>query len=146
MSTQISRRKFLKTFLATGGTSVAGSLLAACGSAPAATNPTSAATGGGVTTTTAPAALPFDVAAEAMNPLNIQPAEVDGVFFAGGFGDEYIKYAANLMEQLHPGVTVKTQSIQKVTEQLQPRFVAGNPPDIINNSGPTYDNSFQIET
>ncbi|MCG8348159.1 MAG: N-acetylglucosamine/diacetylchitobiose ABC transporter substrate-binding protein [Chloroflexales bacterium] len=135
MSTQISRRKFLKTFLATGGTSVAGSLLAACGSAPAATNPTSAATGGGVTTTTAPAALPFDVAAEAMNPLNIQPAEVDGVFFAGGFGDEYIKYAANLMEQLHPGVTVKTQSIQKVTEQLQPRFVAGNPPDIINNSG-----------
>jgi len=60
---------------------------------------------------------------------------VDGVFFAGGFGDDYIKYAAKLEEQLHPGTTVKVQSIQKVTEQLQPRFVAGNPPDVIDDSG-----------
>ena len=61
--------------------------------------------------------------------------EVDGVFFAGGFGDDYIKYAAKLQEQLHQGTTVKVQSIQKVAEQLQPRFVAGNPPDVIDDSG-----------
>ncbi len=33
------------------------------------------------------------------------------------------------------GMEVSVQSIQKITEQLQPRFVAGNPPDVIDNSG-----------
>lgn len=79
--------------------------------------------------------LPFEVAAEALNPFNLTATEVEGVFFAGGFGDDYIKYAASLQEKLHPGTTVKVQSIQKIQEQLQPRFVAGDPPDVIDNSG-----------
>jgi len=101
---------------------------AAATAAPAAAEPTAAAGA-------AAGALPFQVAPEAMNPLNVAAGEVDGVFFAGGFGDDYIKYAAKLEEQLHPGTTVKVQSIQKVTETLQPRFVAGSPPDVIDNSG-----------
>jgi N-acetylglucosamine transport system substrate-binding protein len=140
----LSRRQFLVTITSAGGTALAGSLLGACGTAPAAQAPAAAtsvpaaATSAAAAATSAPAAassLPFEVAAEAMNPFNLQAAEVDGVFFAGGFGDDYIKYAAKLMEQLHPGTTVKVQSIQKVTEQLQPRFVAGSPPDVIDNSG-----------
>lgn len=108
-----------------------GAVLAACKPAAQTAAPTQPA---------APAAgakpdLPFEVAPEALNPFNLQPAEVDGVFFAGGFGDDYIKYAAQLHEKLHPGTVVKVQSIQKITEQLQPRFVAGNPPDVIDNSG-----------
>jgi len=124
---KITRREFLKLSLITGSAAA----LAAC--QPAATAAPTAVP------TTAPVAvkpdLPFAVAAEALNPLNVQNAEVDGVFFAGGFGDDYIKYAAQLQEKLHPGTTVKVQSIQKITEQLQPRFVAGNPPDVIDNSG-----------
>jgi N-acetylglucosamine transport system substrate-binding protein len=79
--------------------------------------------------------LPFEVAPEAVNPFNLEPTTVEGVFFAGGYGDDYIKYAAKLQEKLHPGTTVTVQSIQKIMEQLQPRFVAGSPPDVIDNSG-----------
>jgi N-acetylglucosamine transport system substrate-binding protein len=158
----MSRRRFLRAIIAASGTTAAGAVLAACGSstpsAPsgAATSPTAAA--GAATAPTAASAaaepttagaaaeptaaggaaassLPFEGAADAMNPLNVQPAEVDGVFFAGGFGDDYIKYAAKLQEQLHPGTTVKVQSVQKVTETLQPRFIAGTPPDVIDDSG-----------
>lgn len=136
----ISRRAFLKAAAITGGAVV----LTACGTpatggtstaSTAASTAASAASAAGSTAASAAAALPFEVAADALNPLNVQAAEVDGVFFAGGFGDDYIKYAAKLQEQLHPGTTVKVQSIQKVTEQLQPRFVAGSPPDVIDNSG-----------
>lgn len=128
---KMHRRDFLRASLLTSGATV----LAACAPAPVAA-PTAAPTAA------APAAaepavldLPFKVDAAAINPFNLQPTEVDGVFFAGGFGDDYIKYAATLQEKLHPGTTVKVQSIQKITEQLQPRFVSGNPPDVIDNSG-----------
>jgi len=159
----ISRRKFLKATAATGGTAVVGSVLAACGAstptpaaaptaapaagaaataAPAAAAPTAMAEAPTAAAAAAPTAagaaaggLPFQVAPEAMNPLNVAAGEVDGVFFAGGFGDDYIKYAAKLEEQLHPDVKVKVQSLQKVAEQLQPRFVAGTPPDVIDDSG-----------
>jgi N-acetylglucosamine transport system substrate-binding protein len=122
----INRREFLKTTAITSGAA----LLAACSpAAPAATKEVAPP----------PAAeapkLSFDVAADAIDPLMAGTTEVEGVFFAGGFGDDYIKYAGKLQEQLHPGLTVKVQSIQKITEQLQPRFVAGNPPDVIDNSG-----------
>jgi N-acetylglucosamine transport system substrate-binding protein len=80
--------------------------------------------------TAAPAA-----AGGAGNPLNVAAGEVDGVFFAGGFGDDYIKYTGTLVEKAHPDVKVKIQSVQKVTEALQPRFIAGTPPDVIDNSG-----------
>lgn len=121
---KLARREFLRSAALTSGAAI----LAAC--SPAATT----------VAPTQPAAavkpdLPFEVAADAMNPFNLTATEVDGVFFAGGYGDDYIKYAAKLQEKLHPGTTVKVQSIQKITEQLQPRFVAGNPPDVIDNSG-----------
>jgi len=130
----LTRRDFLKTTALVGGASV----LAACApAAPAAT--TAPAATMAPAATTAPAApavdMGFPVAPEAMNPFKVANAEVDGVFFAGGFGDDYIKYAAKLQEKLHPGTTVKVQSIQKISEQLQPRFIAGSPPDVIDNSG-----------
>lgn len=126
---KMHRRDFLRASLLTGGAAA----IAAC--APAAT-PTAAPTAA-APAAAEPAALdlPFKVDPAAVNPFNLQPTEVDGVFFAGGFGDDYIKYAAKLQEKLHPGTTVKVQSIQKITEQLQPRFVSGNPPDVIDNSG-----------
>jgi N-acetylglucosamine transport system substrate-binding protein len=80
--------------------------------------------------------LPFPVAPEAMDPFKLATdVEVDGQFFSGGFGDEYIRYAAKIVEMVHPGVKVKVTPLQKVQETLQPRFVGGNPPDVIDNSG-----------
>lgn len=128
MSTPLNRRKFLRLAFAAGGTTAAG-ILAACGSSGGTTAPTAAPAAGA-----APTAAPAAPAGSADNPLNVT-GEVDGVFFAGGFGDDYIKNAGALVEKKHSGVKVKIQSIQKVQEQLQPRFVAGTPPDVIDNSG-----------
>ncbi len=128
---KISRRDFLKTTALFGSAAI----LAACKPAATATTAPAAA----ATATTAPAAaapdMGFPVAAEALDPLKVGTAPVEGVFFAGGFGDDYIKYAGSLEEKLHPGMKVSIQSIQKITEQLQPRFVANTPPDVIDNSG-----------
>jgi len=127
---KISRRDFLKSTALVGGAAA----LAAC--QPAATVvPTAPAAAATAVPIAAKLDLPFQVAPEAVNPFNLATADVEGVFFAGGYGDDYIKYAASLEQKLHPGTNVKVQSIQKITEQLQPRFVAGNPPDVIDNSG-----------
>ena len=153
----ISRRKFLRATAATGGSAVVGFVLAACGAstptpaaaptaapaaAPAATAAPAAAAATAAPAAAEPTAAPAAAATEApaaapagANPLNVAAGEVDGVFFAGGYGDDYIKYAGQLVEKAHPDVKVKIQSVQKVTEALQPRFIAGSPPDVIDNSG-----------
>ncbi len=123
---EFTRREFLKTSLLAGGAAV----LASC--KPAAT---------AVPTTVPEAAapeldLPFEIATAAINPLNMpEPVQAEGVFFSGGFGHEYIQYAADLFAKVHPGSTVSVEPIQGVGEKLRPRFVGGNPPDVIDNSG-----------
>ncbi|KAB8140897.1 carbohydrate ABC transporter, N-acetylglucosamine/diacetylchitobiose-binding protein [Chloroflexia bacterium SDU3-3] len=152
----LSRRKFLKLAMLSGGTAAAGSLLAACGTstpaastaAPAQATAAPVASAAAAEATAAPVAsaaataeaaaggLPFTVAADALDPFKLATdVEVDGVFFAGGFGDGYLKNTGTWMEQIHPGLKVKVQGIQQVGPQLQPRFVAGNPPDVVGNSG-----------
>jgi N-acetylglucosamine transport system substrate-binding protein len=80
--------------------------------------------------------LPFEVAPEAVNPLGLEPGtSVEGVFFEGGFGRSYIDNAADIFRALHPENTMTVEGIQRVQEVLQPRFIAGNPPDVIDNSG-----------
>ncbi|MCY4063635.1 MAG: N-acetylglucosamine/diacetylchitobiose ABC transporter substrate-binding protein [Chloroflexi bacterium] len=80
--------------------------------------------------------LPFEVAPEAMNPLGLESgANVEGVFFEGGFGRSYIDNAADIFRALHPENEMSVEGIQQVSEILRPRFIAGNPPDVIDNSG-----------
>lgn len=71
------------------------------------------------------------------NPLGVDPsAPLDVVIFKGGFGDEYaINVNENLYGALYPNAEITYAGIQRLGEQLQPRFVAGNPPDVIDNSG-----------
>lgn len=122
---KVSRREFLRSSIIAGG-AVA---LAAC--APAATPEPTA-----VPTAAAPAVdLPFKIAPGAENPFKLANTNVDGVFFAGGYGDDYIKYAASMMEKAYPGMKVGVQSGQRIGDILRPRFVGGNPPDVIDNSG-----------
>ncbi len=133
---RFSRRTFIKGSVMIGGAAA----LAACG-APATTAPTAApAATSAPAATTAPAAakldLPFPVDPAAMDPFKLDvKVPVDGQFFSGGFGDEYIRYAAKIEEMIHPGLKVNVTALQKVQETLQPRFVSGNPPDVIDNSG-----------
>jgi N-acetylglucosamine transport system substrate-binding protein len=90
--------------------------------------------------TTAPAAAPAGGATlptgAALNPLNVKPdAPLDVVIFKGGFGDDYAINAEKFYNQAFPQAKVGHQGIQRLQEQLQPRFVGGNPPDVIDNSG-----------
>lgn len=80
--------------------------------------------------------LPFEVAEEAMNPLGLEAGTpVEGVFFEGGFGRGYLDNAADIFRALHPENEMSVSGIQRVGEQLRPRFIGGNPPDVIDNSG-----------
>lgn len=131
----MSRRRFLQMSAGVG----AASILAAC--APA--SPAAPAAPEAAPTAAAAAAaepvkldLPFEIAADAINPLGMpEPVKAEGVFFSGGFGHDYIQFAADLFAKVHPGSEVTVEPIQGVGEKLRPRFVGGNPPDVIDNSG-----------
>jgi N-acetylglucosamine transport system substrate-binding protein len=154
----LNRRKFLRVTAIGGGAAA----LAACAApaaapapaapaAPAATEaskPTEvpkateapAAATEAPKATEAPAAapvadMPFPMDDAAKNPLGIGTDPIDGVFFSGGFGHDYIIYAGKLVEGAHAGVKAGVKPIQKVSEELRPRLVEGNPPDVIDNSG-----------
>jgi N-acetylglucosamine transport system substrate-binding protein len=73
----------------------------------------------------------------ATNPLGVDPAApLDVVIFDGGLGDEYaINVNDNLYGKLYPDAQITYAGIQGLGAQLQPRFVGGNPPDVIDNSG-----------
>ncbi|TFG71154.1 MAG: extracellular solute-binding protein, partial [Anaerolineales bacterium] len=123
---KLSRRDFLRASLILGG-AVA---LNGC-------KPTTAPTAEPTTAVEATKLdLPFEISAGAINPLSMpEPIQAEGVFFSGGFGHDYIQFAADLFAKVHPGSTVSVEPIQGVGEKLRPRFVGGNPPDVIDNSG-----------
>ncbi|MGH2458844.1 MAG: N-acetylglucosamine/diacetylchitobiose ABC transporter substrate-binding protein [Chloroflexota bacterium] len=72
----------------------------------------------------------------AKDPLKVEAnANVDAEYFSGGYGTDFLSYLDGLFLSLHPGTKVNGHFIQREQEQLQPRFVAGNPPDVIYNGG-----------
>ncbi|MDB5588162.1 MAG: sugar transporter substrate-binding protein [Devosia sp.] len=75
-------------------------------------------------------------AQDAANPFAVaEGSTVDAVIFNGGYGIDYVEFAANLMQKNHPKVTVKVSPSTQIAQELQPRFLGGNPPDLIDNSG-----------
>jgi len=114
----MGRRNFLRMSLATAAVVSAGGVLSACGS-ESGTGGTSGATG------TKSANNPFGVA---------KNSTVDAVIFDGGYKTDYFEFAGDVFEKQHGG-TVKTTPTTKVSQQMQPRFMGGNPPDILDNSG-----------
>ncbi|MFI6816425.1 N-acetylglucosamine/diacetylchitobiose ABC transporter substrate-binding protein [Nonomuraea sp. NPDC050328] len=88
--------------------------------------------------TATPAATATAAATSAANPLGVQAAApLEVVIFSGGNGD---KYAVDLHEaaysKAYPNARIKHVATQKVGTQLRPRFIAGDVPDVVNNSGP----------
>ncbi|GAA5148934.1 N-acetylglucosamine/diacetylchitobiose ABC transporter substrate-binding protein [Microbacterium pseudoresistens] len=70
------------------------------------------------------------------NPFGVAAnTTVDAVIFDGGYGVDYVENAAKIMEKGQDGVTVKVSPSTKIAQELQPRFVGGNPPDLVDNSG-----------
>ncbi|NEE01382.1 N-acetylglucosamine/diacetylchitobiose ABC transporter substrate-binding protein [Phytoactinopolyspora halotolerans] len=71
------------------------------------------------------------------NPLGIaedQPVEI--YIFDGGFGDEYATQVHQpIFSEKWPDVEINHNAAVDIGSELQARFVAGDPPDFVNNSG-----------
>ena len=117
----LQRRDFLRGSLGLAALATTGSLTACAtsgtGPAPATSSSAAASTSG---------TNPFGMASG---------SSVDAVIFNGGYGVEYTEFAAKQVQALQAGSTVKVTPATNIAQTLQPRFVAGNPPDVIDNSG-----------
>jgi len=56
--------------------------------------------------------------------------ELEVAVFEGGYGLDFFQYAAREYEKTHTNVKVNVWGNPRVWEQLRPRFVAGDPPDL----------------
>src|SRR3954467_4656946 len=120
---QLDRRSFLRGSLAAAALlPFAGTLASCSGSSP------SGGGGGGGGGGTKTATKPFGLA---------KTSSLDAVIFNGGYGYDYVKYAADQVtkQKGFSGVTIKVSPSTQIAQQLQPRFVGGTPPDLIDNSG-----------
>jgi len=115
----LQRRGFLRGALATAVLVPLGGALASC--AGGSSSSTSSAPAGDVTATN-----PFGLA---------KTGALDAVIFKGGYGIDYVDFAGAILSKEFPGVTVKISPSTDIATELQPRFVGGNPPDLIDNSG-----------
>ena len=117
----VDRRSFMKGALATAAVIPFSGTLAACAGGGSDSS-SGAKKGSGKVSST--------------NPFGMtDKSSVDAVIFDGGYGTDYVSFAATLMQKNHAGSTVKVSPTTKIATELQPRFVGGNPPDLIDNSG-----------
>ncbi|WP_405063285.1 N-acetylglucosamine/diacetylchitobiose ABC transporter substrate-binding protein [Kribbella sp. NBC_01505] len=74
-------------------------------------------------------------------PASSLGAKVDGskplefFNFDGGYGKKWTEMPLDLYRKEFPQAAVKLTSGQQLQQQLQPRFIQGNPPDLIENVG-----------
>jgi N-acetylglucosamine transport system substrate-binding protein len=116
---QVDRRTLLRGALATAALVPIAGTLASCGG--------SSSSGGG-----------GGAQKSATNPFGLaKTSSVEAVIFNGGYGYDYVKFAADQVKKQKgfSGVTLKVSPSTQIAQQLQPRFVGGNPPDLIDNSG-----------
>ncbi len=70
------------------------------------------------------------------NPFGVASgSSVNAVIFDGGYGTDYVEFAAKQAEKHNDGVTFAVKPSTKISTELQPQFVGGTPPDLIDNSG-----------
>ncbi|MEO8907602.1 MAG: N-acetylglucosamine/diacetylchitobiose ABC transporter substrate-binding protein [Microbacteriaceae bacterium] len=114
----LQRRDFLRGALITAVMIPVAGTLASC------------AGGGGTATGGATGAV------SATNPFGMaDKSTVDAVIFKGGYGIAYAQFAGKQVQAKQKGSTVNVSAQTNIAQTLQPRFVAGNPPDVIDNSG-----------
>jgi len=116
----LKRRQFLKVALTAAALAPLGGGLASC-----------AAGGGTPATSSGPTGAVSDT-----NPFGVADnSTIDAVIFNGGYGIDYVEFAADALVKVHPTVKPKVAPSTNIAQELQPRFVGGNPPDLIDNSG-----------
>jgi N-acetylglucosamine transport system substrate-binding protein len=115
---RFDRRTFLRGALATAALAPLSSALAACA-------------GGGDDSSSKPTGKKSDT-----NPFGLaDKSSIEAVIFNGGYGYDYVTYAADQVKSKFDGTKIKVSPSTKIATELQPRFVGGNPPDLIDNSG-----------
>jgi N-acetylglucosamine transport system substrate-binding protein len=115
---QLQRRDFLRGALVLGIAAPLAVTLASCASSGTGTTPSAGA------------------AKSAKNPFGVKAkSTVAASIFNGGYGTDYVDFAAGVMAKQSLGVTAKVDAITNIAQSLQPKFVAGNPPDLVDNSG-----------
>ncbi|MEU5625555.1 MULTISPECIES: N-acetylglucosamine/diacetylchitobiose ABC transporter substrate-binding protein [Streptomyces] len=62
-------------------------------------------------------------------------SSVEAAIFDGGYGTDYVDYTNQVLGSQVKGLKVQVKPVVDIAPQLQPRFVGGNPPDLIDNSG-----------
>lgn len=73
----------------------------------------------------------------ANNPFGVADGStIEVVGFDGAYGVDYVEKAGQMVSENLPGVTVEVQGTTQIGTELQPRFVAGDPPDLVDNQGP----------
>jgi N-acetylglucosamine transport system substrate-binding protein len=118
----LRRRDFLRGSLVAAALIPTSGLLGAC-----ATSGTGSSSGA----SSSPAGAVSDT-----NPFGMASgSSVEAVIFKGGYGIDYATFAGKQVEAKQTGSTVKVTAATNIAQTLQPRFVAGNPPDVIDNSG-----------
>lgn len=71
-----------------------------------------------------------------VNPFGVaDDAPLDVVIFKGGYGDDYAKAFEKLYQKQFTGAEVSHLGTPEISGKLQPRFNAGNPPDVVDDSG-----------
>jgi N-acetylglucosamine transport system substrate-binding protein len=120
MGSELNRRDLVKRSAAMSLVAVpSAGLLSAC-----------ASSGGGDSSKTKPTAT------SVANPLGVDAsAPLDVLIFKGGFGDTYAKRFEALYSKKYPKSKVSHNGTQNITGLLQPRLNAGNPPDVVDDSG-----------
>ncbi|MGJ6980460.1 N-acetylglucosamine/diacetylchitobiose ABC transporter substrate-binding protein [Aestuariimicrobium soli] len=70
------------------------------------------------------------------NPFGVaEDASLEAVIFNGGYGYDYCTFAADQMKKKFPGLKAEVKPSTQIAQELQPRFVGGTPPDVVDNSG-----------
>ncbi|QDP94868.1 carbohydrate ABC transporter, N-acetylglucosamine/diacetylchitobiose-binding protein [Microlunatus elymi] len=118
---KLGRRTLLRGSLAAAAVVPFGGALAGC------------ATGGGNDNA---GAKQSTGAKSADNPFGLaKDSTIDAVIFNGGYGYDYVQFAADKVKAKFPNVTPKVSPSTQISQELQPRFAGGDPPDLIDNSG-----------
>lgn len=126
MGSEMNRRDLVKRSAALSLVAIpSAGLLSAC-----------ASSGGDDDTATKPTKSAGTTAADPNNPFGVNDsAALDIVVFDGGYGHDYAVALGKLYESKHSGAKSSVLPTQDITGKLQPRFNAGSPPDVVDDSG-----------
>ncbi|MGI8483890.1 MAG: extracellular solute-binding protein, partial [Thermomicrobiales bacterium] len=71
----------------------------------------------------------------AASPLGVDGSKaLDVLMWKAGWGDAYALNAVEIYKKAYPDAEIKYQAVQRVMEAAQPRFVSGDPPDVLEST------------